>query len=39
MGTKQQVISRLFEVCVEKGEYVFDNNLVKAICDELGFGS
>jgi len=39
MGTKQQVISRLFEVCVEKGEYVFDNNLVKAICDELGFGN
>ncbi|MEN6393289.1 MAG: hypothetical protein ABFD53_05735 [Anaerolineaceae bacterium] len=39
MGTKQQVISRLFEICDKKGEYIFDNDLVKRISHEVGFGN
>ncbi|MGB9615106.1 MAG: type II restriction enzyme [Fervidobacterium sp.] len=39
MGTKQQVISRLFEICMEKGDMTFDNHLVKKISQEVGFGN
>ncbi len=39
MGTKQEVISRLFEICVHQNNYCFDNKLVKEVCHELGFGN
>lgn len=39
MGMKQQVISRLFEICSQRGKFIFDNNLVKKVCTELGFGN
>lgn len=39
MGKKQQVISHLFKVCSQRGEYVFDNNLVKKISQEMKFGN
>lgn len=39
MGTKQQVISRLFEICNQKGEFTFDNDLVRKVCAELSFGN
>lgn len=39
MGTKQEVIGKLFEVCSEQNNYHFDNKLVKIIANELGFGN
>lgn len=39
MGTKQDVIRAIFDVCKQKGEFVFHNDFVKAICKEIGFGN
>lgn len=39
MGKKQEVISRLFEICNQKNYYYFDNTLVKKVSNELGFGN
>ncbi len=39
MGTKQEVISRLFEFCRQQNNYYFDNQLVKKISNEVGFGN
>jgi len=39
MGTKQEVISRLFAVCNQSGNFVFHNDLVKQICCQLGLGN
>ena len=39
MGTKQEVISRLFEICSEQNNYYFDNTLVKRVSNEIGFGN
>ncbi len=39
MGKKQQVISRLFEICRRRGDLAFDNALVKSVCSQVGFGN
>ncbi len=39
MGKKQQVISRLFTICRKRGDWTFDNVLVKTVCREVGFGN
>ncbi len=39
MGKKQRVISRLFEICRQRGDLTFDNALVKSVCREVGFGN
>jgi hypothetical protein len=36
---KQQVIGELFRICNERGDYVFDNNLVKKVCQDISFGN
>ncbi|HEY89720.1 MAG TPA: hypothetical protein G4N98_08340 [Thermoflexia bacterium] len=37
MRKKQQVISKLFEICKKRNDFVFDNRLVKKTCAEIGF--
>ena len=39
MGTKQELIIRLFEICQERDNYYFDNKLVKKVANEVGFGN
>jgi hypothetical protein len=39
MGKKQEVITKLFEICQKRRDYVFDNDMVKKVCDEIGFGN
>jgi hypothetical protein len=39
MGSKQKVISKLFEICSENETYIFDNKLVKDVSKQLGFGN
>ena len=39
MGKKQEVIEHIFNVCKEKNDFVFDNNLVKDVCKKVGFGN
>ncbi len=39
MGKKQQVISRLFGICRQRGDFTFDNTLVKSVCRQIGFGN
>ena len=39
MGKKQEVISRLFEICNQENNYYFDNTLVKKVSNEMGFGN
>jgi len=39
VGKKQAVLERIFATCQERGDAVFDNNLVKSICAEVGFGN
>ena len=36
---KKQVISRIFALCQERGNFVFDNTLVKQVALELKFGN
>ena len=36
---KQTVIARLYALCREREDMTFDNNEVKAICAEVGFGN
>lgn len=36
---KTMVLERLYEICKERGEYEFDNNLVKQISSQIGFGN
>ena len=38
-GNKQAVIARLYALGQEKGELTFDNNDVKKVCAEIGFGN
>jgi len=39
MGTKQDVITEIFKLCRKKGDFVFNNTLVKKICKKHGFGN
>ncbi len=41
MGTKQDVVEKLFKMCQEKNDCVFDNDMVKQVCgeQERGFGT
>jgi hypothetical protein len=36
---KDQVIEKLFDICVKKNDFVFHNNLVKDVCRKVGFGN
>ena len=36
---KQTVIERLYALCQERGDMTFDNDEVKVICEEVGFGN
>lgn len=36
---KQTVIARLYALCREREDMTFDNNEVRAICEEVGFGN
>lgn len=37
MGKKQEVVARIFQICQRQGDYIFDNELVKDVCREVGF--
>lgn len=39
MSKKQAVIVRLYDNCRDRGNLVFDNNEVKAVCAEVDFGN
>lgn len=39
MGTKQDVITEIFKFCKKRGDFVFDNVLVKKVCKKHGFGN
>ncbi len=39
MGKKQNVITRLFQICQQRNDFTFDNALVKEICKQEGFGN
>lgn len=39
MSKKQTVITRLYEMCRARGNLIFDNDEVKAICTDVGFGN
>ncbi len=39
MGRKQDAITEIFKICKQKGNFVFDNMLVKQVCKEYGFGN
>lgn len=39
MGTKQKVITELFKRCYKKKDFIFDNTLVKQVCEEYGFAN
>lgn len=39
MGTKQEVITRLFKICQDRDNFYFDNKLVKKVSNEVGFGN
>ena len=37
MGKKQEVLTKIFRHCQQRGDFVFDNDLVKEICQEVDF--
>jgi hypothetical protein len=39
MGKKQEVLTKLFQLCQERNDYVFHNTLVKEVCQDIGFGN
>jgi hypothetical protein len=39
MGKKQKVIEEIFKICRERGDFVFDNALVKEVAKKHGFGN
>lgn len=39
MGTKQDVVAEFFRLCKKKGNFVFDNELVKKVCKKFSFGN
>jgi hypothetical protein len=36
---KSQVIERIFDICRQKDDLVFHNDLIKDICRKIGFGN
>jgi len=36
---KKAVIAKVFEICRERGTDIFDNDLVREVCKEIGFGN
>ncbi|MCY3915718.1 MAG: hypothetical protein OXG49_06865 [Chloroflexi bacterium] len=39
MGKKQDVLEEIFYICQQRDEDVFDNYLVKEVCEDFGFGN
>lgn len=39
MGTKQDVVTDIFNFCKKRRDFIFDNALVKQICKKRGFGN
>ncbi len=39
LNNKQTVITRLYEMCLDRGRMVFDNNEVRQVCVDIGFGN
>lgn len=39
MGKKKQVLLELFQSCKSSGSYKFDNDKVKEVCQQVGFGN
>ena len=37
MGKKQEVLEELFLICQQRNNFVFDNYLVKEVCEDFGF--
>lgn len=37
MGKKQEVLLELFRLCQQRGQYVFNNDMVEAVCRRIGF--
>ncbi len=36
---KEKVLTKLLQICIDRGDDVFHNNLIKDICKEIGFGN
>ncbi len=39
MGKKQDVLEEIFFICQQRDNDVFDNSLVKEVCEDFGFGN
>ena len=39
ISKKDQVLTKLFEICQKRNNYVFDNDLVKDVSKKVGFGN
>ena len=39
MSKKKETLLALYRSCKESGQYVFDNNKVREICSQTGFGN
>lgn len=39
LNKKQTVITRLYEMCLARGNLIFDNNEVRRVCVDVGFGN
>ena len=39
MNKKKDVILKLFDICKKRNNFVFDNDLVKDVSKEFGFGN
>ncbi|MDP2276778.1 MAG: hypothetical protein Q8K51_00990 [Nitrospirota bacterium] len=39
MGTKQDVITKIYKLCKDKQDTVFDNDLVKQVCKKFNFAN
>lgn len=37
MSKKQEVLVELLKICEQRGDYVFDNDMVEAVCKNIGF--
>lgn len=39
MGVKQDVVTEIFKLCKSRGDFEFDNTLVKQVCKKYSFGN